>query len=84
MVGILRKVRQVVLIAVGCFFVVFGVQLLISAYQINNPFLFVMTFFASNLIILISAALVVGFVIRMLKSEEKGEGAVSTKGEKGG
>jgi hypothetical protein len=74
MVGILRKVRQVVLIAVGCFFVVFGVQLLISAYQINNPFLFVMTFFASNLIILISAALVVGFVIRMLKSEEKGEG----------
>ncbi len=84
MVVIFRKVRQIFLIAVGCFFLLFGVQLLISAYRLNNPFWFVMTFFASNLIILISAALVVGFVIRMIKPPEKGEDAVSTgKGKEG-
>jgi TRAP-type C4-dicarboxylate transport system permease small subunit len=84
MLVILRKVRQILLIAVGCFFLLFGVHLLISAYQLNNPFWFVMTFFASNLIILISIALVVGFVIRMIKPLEKGEDAVPTrKGREG-
>jgi hypothetical protein len=84
MVGIIHKARQVLLILVGCFFLLFGVQLLISAYRLNNPLMFVMTFFASNLIILISAALVIGFVIRMFKPEEKGEDAVSAKRDKEG
>jgi putative effector of murein hydrolase LrgA (UPF0299 family) len=84
MVVILRKVRQILLIAVGCFFLLFGVHLLISAYRLNNPFWFVMTFFASNLIILISAALVVGFVIRMFKSKEQGDNEALTKTEKEG
>jgi TRAP-type C4-dicarboxylate transport system permease small subunit len=84
MVVILRKVRQILLIAVGCFFLLFGVHLLISAYELNNPFWFVMTFFASNLIILISVALVIGFVIRLIKPLEKREDAVSTrKGREG-
>jgi TRAP-type C4-dicarboxylate transport system permease small subunit len=84
MAVILRKVRQILLIAVGCFFLLFGVHLLISAYELNNPFWFVMTFFASNLIILISVALVIGFVIRLIKPLEKGEDAVSTrKGREG-
>jgi hypothetical protein len=55
---------------VGCFFLGFGIQLLISAYQLKNPFWFVMTFFASNLIILISAALLVGFIVRMVSSRK--------------
>ena len=37
------------------FFLVFGIDLLISAYRLNNPHEFIMCFFASNLIILISA-----------------------------
>jgi hypothetical protein len=66
-------IRQVILTLMGCFFLVFGIQLLISAYQLNNPFWFVMTFFASNLIILISAALVVGFIVRMVCSRKTSE-----------
>jgi len=54
----------------GCFFLIFGIQLLISAYQLKNPFWFVMTFFASNLIILISAALLVGFIVQMFSSRK--------------
>jgi len=52
----------------GCFFLAFGIHLLISAYRLDNPFWFIMTFFASNLIILISAALLVGFVVRLFAS----------------
>jgi hypothetical protein len=70
MSGMFWWVRQVVFVLVGCFFLIFGIQLLISAYRLNNPFWFVMTFFASNLIILISAALLVGFIARMLFSRK--------------
>ena len=68
MAEILWWVRQVILTLMGCFFLVFGIHLLISAYHLNNPFWFIMTFFASNLIILISAALLVGFILRMTSS----------------
>ena len=64
--------------AIGTFFLLFGVYLLIAAYHLENPYSFIMTFFASNLVILISAVLVLGFILRMIKvfkltrmSEEK-------------
>ena len=66
MAGIFWWIRQILLICVGCFFLIFGIHVLISAYQLNDPFSFILTFFASNFIILISGALVVGFVIRIL------------------
>jgi hypothetical protein len=68
MTGIFQWIRQIALIFMGCFFLAFGIHLLISAYRLDNPFWFIMTFFASNLIILISAALLVGFVVRLFAS----------------
>ena len=59
-------VRQVVLIVIAGFYMVFGIQLLISAYRLNNPSYFIFTFFASNFMILFSGALMVGFIIRMV------------------
>jgi hypothetical protein len=59
-------IRQIVLISVSAFFIYFGIRLLISAYEFNDPFTFLMTFFASNFIILISAALMIGFAYRMI------------------
>ena len=67
---ILWWIRQVVLILAACFFLLFGIHLLISAYQFKDPFSFIMTFFASNLIILISATLMIGFIIRILPSKK--------------
>jgi hypothetical protein len=58
---------QILLTAAACFFVFFGISLLIAAYQLKDPFSFIMTFFAANLIILISAVMVVGFVMRALR-----------------
>ena len=59
-------VKQIILIVLGGFYLYFGVHLLIASYQLNNPFHFLLTFFASNFIILISAALLIGFVYRMV------------------
>jgi hypothetical protein len=57
---------QILLISVGAFFLYYGIRLLISAYEINDPFTFLMTFFASNFMILISGTLIVGFAYRMI------------------
>ncbi len=59
-------IRQIVLILLGSFFLYYGIELLISSYGLNDPYTFLMTFFASNFIILISAALVIGFAYRMV------------------
>ena len=68
-------VRQIGLISLGGFYLYFGIQMLIGAYALNNPLVFILTFFASNFIILISAVLIAGFiyrlvvVLRLLKSD---------------
>ena len=59
-------IKQIVLVIIGGFYLYFGIHLLISSYGINNPFSFIVTFFASNFIILISGALLVGFIYRMI------------------
>jgi hypothetical protein len=55
--------RQIALILVSLGFLGFGIGLLVSAYRLSDPFVFVLTFFSSNFIILISAALLIGFVV---------------------
>jgi len=65
---LLFRTRYIVLIVVACFFLFLGIQPLIFAYQLNDPFSFVLTFFASNLIILISVALAIGFIFRIAAS----------------
>ncbi len=44
----------------------FGIDVLYMSYHLNEPFSFVLTFFASNFIILISCALLIGFVLRIV------------------
>lgn len=59
-------IRQIILTLLGGFFLLFGVHLLFLAYRLNDPFGFIMTFFASSLMILISAALLLGFIVKMI------------------
>jgi hypothetical protein len=66
MSGMFWWFRQIVLVLLGSFFLYYGIELLISSYTLNNPYTFLMTFFASNFIILISGALVFGFAYRMV------------------
>ena len=59
-------IRQIILVAIAGFYLVFGIQLLVSAYRLNDPTSFIFTFYASNFMILFSGALMVGFIIRMV------------------
>jgi len=60
-------VRHIFLTLLAIFFIIFGVQVLLAAYRLDDPFAFIMTFFASNFIILISIALLLVFILRMKK-----------------
>jgi Na+/serine symporter len=59
-------IRQIILILIAGFYLILGIQLLVSAYQLNNPGNFILTFYASNFMILISCALLVGFIYRLV------------------
>ena len=58
---------QVIMMLVSGFFLVFGVQLLIGSYSLNDPFSFIMTFFAASFIILFSLTLLITFLIKMVR-----------------
>ena len=67
-VGTYWWIRQFILIAIAGFYLVFGIQLLVSAYRLNDPTSFIFTFYASNFMILFSGALLFGFIYRLLKT----------------
>lgn len=58
---------QILCILISLFFLVFGVDLIRGAYGLNDPFSFIMTFFAASFIILISLTLALVFIIKMIR-----------------
>ncbi len=58
---------QFTMTLVSIFFLIFGWDLLIGAYSLNNPFNFIMTFFAASFVILISLTLMISFLIKMIR-----------------
>ena len=68
-------IRQIILILIAGFYLIFGIQLLISAYQLGEPATFILTFYASNFMILISAALLVGFIYRLVTTYRRAKKA---------
>lgn len=47
-------IKPVVIAILSILFFLFGISILISSYLLNNPLEFIMTFFSSSLMILIS------------------------------
>jgi uncharacterized membrane protein YbhN (UPF0104 family) len=62
---------RIALGVVEVFFLLFGIYLLVLAYHFTDPVSFIMTFFASNLVILISAVLLLGLVLKFRKKKEE-------------
>jgi len=65
-----RNLKFVVQAALCVVFLVFGVDLLIGSYSLEQVPYFILTFFASNLIILISLALLAGAAVRRFRKTE--------------
>ncbi len=59
--------KHIALVFLSLFFLVFGIMVLISAYHLNDPYQFIMSFFSSNFIILISATLLFVFICQMVR-----------------
>ncbi len=57
--------RQIVLTLLACLFLLFGVDVMIAAYRLDDPFIFVMSFFSASFIILISITILIGLVYRI-------------------
>jgi membrane protein YdbS with pleckstrin-like domain len=66
----LSLLGRIVLGIVEIFFLLFGIYLLVLAYHLTDPVAFIMTFFASNLVILISAVFLLGLVLKFRKKRE--------------
>ena len=62
---------RIALGSVEVFFLLFGIYLLILSYRLTDPLSFIMTFFASNLVILISGALLLGLVLKFRKKKSE-------------
>jgi hypothetical protein len=67
----LLMLGRIALGIIEVFFLLFGIYLLVLAYHLTDPFVFIMTFFASNLVILISAVLLLGLVLKFRKRKEE-------------
>ena len=58
---------QIIYTLVSGFFLFFGSDMLAGSYSLNDPFSFMMTFFAASFVILISLALFLSFPIKMIR-----------------
>lgn len=52
--------------ALSIFFLFLGISLCRASFHLGHPHQFILTFFASNLIILVSAVILAGVVVRMI------------------
>jgi len=67
---VLTLAGRVALGILEVFFLLFGIYLLVLAYHLTDPLSFIMTFFASNLVILISAVFLLGLVLKFRKKKQ--------------
>ena len=55
-----------ILVVLSAFFLFLGIEVCIYSYRLDNPFHFILSFFASNLIIMISVVILAGLIYRMV------------------
>lgn len=58
---------QIIGAGVSIFFFLFGLDLIRAAYTLDNPFSFIMAFFAASFILSISLTLLITFLIKMIR-----------------
>jgi hypothetical protein len=64
-------VRYILIGVLSSFFLLWGITVLISAYHMKNPLEFIMVFFASNFIVLISVCGILYAVLHLWRSHRE-------------
>ena len=57
-------------------FLVFGIFILIISYRLQNPLIFIPTFFSSSLMILVCLSLIAGLTVKAFSRLKKNKGDV--------
>jgi Na+/proline symporter len=70
--AVLWWLGKIVLTLCGCFFVLFGIYVLVASFSLADPALFILSFIASTMIILFSGAIVAGLVAQMIRTLRSG------------
>ena len=69
------------LVMLAVAFLVFGIYILIISYRLQNPFIFLPTFFSSSLMILVCLSLIAGLIIKAYTRLKGSKGDVPEKPE---
>ena len=69
------------LVMLAVAFLVFGIYILIISYRIENPFIFLPTFFSSSLMILVCLSLIAGLTAKAYTRLKKNKGDVADEVE---
>lgn len=60
-------------VTLSVFFLFFGINLCRASFKLDHPHQFILTFFSSNLIILISVVILAGVSVRMITRLRQGQ-----------
>jgi len=66
-------IKNIVILILSLFFLIIGVNTLISCYRLNNPFEFVMYFFSASLLILVCIAGLIYLFFLIFPPKKKNE-----------
>jgi membrane protein implicated in regulation of membrane protease activity len=69
-----RWLTRILLTLGACFFLMFGIHVLVASFYLTDPFMFIMSFFGSSLMVLISAAILAGLIARTIREMRSGKG----------
>ena len=69
------------LVMLAVAFLVFGIYILIISYRLQNPFIFIPTFFSSSLMILVCLSLIAGLTVKAYTRLKGSKGDVLEKPE---
>jgi len=73
--------RWIFFAALAAFFLVFGIEEMARAYRVKHPGEFLASFFSASFIILISGAILIGSILRMIHRLRSGPGESPRRGE---
>lgn len=67
------RVKNIIICLLSAFVLFFGIQLLIAAWKLKNPYEFFIYFISSSTIILISATVFFVFIYQMFRGRKEDE-----------
>ena len=70
---ILMRIKNIIVLLLSLFFLVFGIDILVGSFKLANPLEFVMTLFAASFIILFCVVGILYVFFRFFPNKTNGE-----------